>query len=85
MPIPLVLGHQYSELVSLFDVNLATVRAVTASYQQTLRDARQNPTRLHNTYQRGDLALWNPRSFISNHKTCSETSWSLHGSTSDKK
>ena len=69
MPVPLVPGHQYGELVRLLDANLATVRAVTASYQQTLRDTRQNPTRLHNTYQPGDLVLWNPREHAHSFRT----------------
>ena len=57
MPLPLIPGHHYGDLVRLLDNNLATVRSVTASYQQALRESRQNATKHCNMYQPGDLVL----------------------------
>ena len=58
LPIKLVPGHNYGDLVRQLDHNLATVRSATANYQQSLR---QDDTLSRNTYQPGDLILWNPR------------------------
>ena len=69
MPLPLVPGHHYGDLVRLLDNNLATVRSVTASYQQALRESRQNTTKHCNMYQPGDLVLWNPREHTHSFRT----------------
>ena len=61
LPIKLVPGHNYGDLVRQLDHNLATVRSATANYQQSLRVSRQDDTLSRNTYQPGDLILWNPR------------------------
>ena len=37
LPLPLVPGNNYSDLVQELDHNLATVRAITTAFQQSLR------------------------------------------------
>ena len=54
LPQPLIPGDSYGDLVSQLDYNLATVRSITANFQQSLRESRQ-------AYQPGDLVLFNPR------------------------
>ena len=63
LPPPLLPGHTYCDLVKALDINLAIVRSITSSYQQQLRLQRQSeaPPKSQNTYQPGDLILWNPR------------------------
>jgi hypothetical protein len=60
LPPPLSPGHSYGDLVIALDRNLAVVRSITSSYQQTLRHQRLAKTPLHNKYQPGDYLLWNP-------------------------
>ena len=40
LPLPLVPGHNYCEFVKQLDHNLATVRAITTAFQQSLRTKR---------------------------------------------
>ena len=61
LPVQLVPDNNYGDLVNQLDHNLATVRNITPNYQQSLRVSRQDPTSSRNTYQPGDLILWNPR------------------------
>ena len=62
LPPPLLPGHTYCDLVAALDQNLAIVRSITSSYQESLRCKRQlkTPSNSHNTYQPGDFILWNP-------------------------
>jgi hypothetical protein len=60
LPPPLSPGHSYGDLVIALDRNLAIVRSITSSYQQTLRLQRLAKTPTHNKYQPGDYILWNP-------------------------
>ena len=61
LPVQLVPGNNYGDLVNQLDHNFAAVRNITANYQQSLRVPRQDPTSSRNTYQPGNLILWNPR------------------------
>jgi hypothetical protein len=62
LPPPLSPGHTYGDLVIALDRNLAIVRSITSSYQDSLRQRRQShtPSTSHNTFQPGDYVLWNP-------------------------
>ena len=62
LPMPLLPGHTYCDLVTALDRNLAIVRSITSSYQDSLRRKRQSntPSNSHNIYQPGDFILWNP-------------------------
>ena len=51
---------QYS-FVQQLDQNLATVRAISATHQNSLRNVRRNSATTQNKYQPGDLILWDPR------------------------
>ena len=59
LPLPLVSGHNYCELVQHLNHNLATVQAITTAFQQSLRTKRLR-TLMTNIYQPGDLILGNP-------------------------
>ena len=59
LPLPLVPGNNYCDLVQQLDHNLATVRAITTAFQQPLRTKRLQK-QMTNLYQPGDLILWNP-------------------------
>ena len=63
LPPPLPPGHQYGEYVHELDQNLQTIRSITSAYQLDLRHKRQKdtPSDQQNTYQHGDLILWNPK------------------------
>ena len=63
MPLPLVPGNNYCDLVQEPDHNLATVRAITTAFQQSLRTRRLR-NQITNLYQPGDLILWNPREHV---------------------
>ena len=60
LPLPLVPGNNYCDLVQEPDHNLATVRAITTAFQQSLRTRRLR-NQITNLYQPGDLILWNSR------------------------
>jgi hypothetical protein len=62
LPPPLLPGHKYCDLVTALDRNLAIVRSITSTYQESLRSKRQSntPSSSHNIYQPGDFILWNP-------------------------
>jgi RNase H-like domain found in reverse transcriptase len=59
---PLSPGHAYGDFVIALDRNLAIVRSITSSSQDSLRQRRQShtPSTSHNTFQPGDYVLWNP-------------------------
>ena len=63
LPQPLIPGVNYGDLVSQLVYNLTTVRSITAKFQQSLRESRQalTPHTQTNSYQPGDLVLFNPR------------------------
>ena len=63
LPPPLPPGHPYSDFVNELDQNLKTIRSITSTYQLNLRQKRQQhtPSDKQNTYQSGDLILWNPK------------------------
>ena len=63
LPTPLLPGHHYSEFVATLDANLALIKSITNKFQQELRAKRQKQNYLQgkNTYQHGDLILWNPK------------------------
>ena len=63
MPTALLPGHHYSEFVSTLDANLALIKSITNKFQEELRAKRQKRNYLQgkNTYQHGDLILWNPK------------------------
>ena len=60
---PLIPRDNYGDLVSQLDYKLATLRYITAKFQQSLRESRQalTPPTQTNSYQPGDLVLFNPR------------------------
>jgi hypothetical protein len=60
--LPLSPGHTYGDLVIALDQNLAIVRSIISSYQDSLRQRRQSstPSNSHNVFQPGDYVLWNP-------------------------
>ena len=60
LPLPLVPGNNYSDLVQELDHSLATVRAITTAFQQSFRTRRLR-NQITNLYQPGDLILWNSR------------------------
>ena len=64
LPEPLIPRDNYGDLVRQLDNNLATVRSITANFRQSLRESRQalTPPTKTNSYQSGDLVLFNPRS-----------------------
>ena len=64
LPLELVPGHQYGDLVQQLDANLSTVRSITTAFQDSLRTARTTRTQEQNVFQSGDLILWNPRENI---------------------
>ena len=61
LPKPLTPGHTYCDFVTRLDNNLATVRSITHTYQESIRKARQSLSSVTNSYQKGDLVLWNPK------------------------
>ena len=67
-PLPLVPGNNYSDLVQELDHNLATVRAITTAFQQSLRTRRLR-NQITNLYQPGDLILWNPREHVNSSRS----------------
>ena len=60
LPLPLVPGINYCDLVQELDHNLATVHAISTTFQQSLRTRRLR-NQITNLYQPGDLILWNSR------------------------
>ena len=68
LPLPLVPGNNYCDLVQELDHNLATVRAITTAFQQSLRTRRLRK-QITNLYQPGDLILWNPREHVNSFRS----------------
>ena len=68
LPLPLVPGNNYCDLVQEVDHNLATVRAITTAFQQYLR-TRHPRNQITNLYQPGDLILWNPREQVNSFRS----------------
>ena len=68
LPLPLVPGNNYCDLVQELDHNLATVRAITTAFQQSLRTRRLRK-QITNIYQPGDLILWNPRENVNSFRS----------------
>ena len=63
LPLPLVPGNNYCDLVQELDHNLAAVRAITTAFLQFLRTRRLRNQNT-NLYQPGDLILWSPREHV---------------------
>jgi RNase H-like domain found in reverse transcriptase/Reverse transcriptase (RNA-dependent DNA polymerase)/Chromo (CHRromatin Organisation MOdifier) domain len=63
LPDPLQPGHSYGDFVMQLDRNLAAVREITATHQQSLRTSRHTSPVDHpqNQYQPGDLILFDPK------------------------
>ena len=68
LPPPLVPGHNFTELVTQLDNNLAIVRSITHAFQAQLRESRHSTT-AHNHYQPGDFVMWNPREHVHSFRT----------------
>ena len=68
LPLPLVPGNNYCDLVQQLDHNLATVRAITTAFQQSLQTKRLR-TQMTNLYEPGDLILWNPREHVNSFRS----------------
>ena len=64
LPTPLAPGHNYCDFVARLDSNLATVRSITQTYQESIRKTRQSFSPVTNSYQAGDLVLWNPKEHV---------------------
>ena len=71
LPQPLPPGHNHHEFITRLDENLATVRSITNDFQCSLRTQRQAPTpsAQQNTYQHGDLVLWNPKENVNSFRS----------------
>ena len=67
-PLPLVPGNNYCDLLQELDHNLATVRAITTAFQQSLRTRRLR-NQITNLYQPGNLILWNPREHVNSFRS----------------
>ena len=61
LPRLLTPGHTYCDFVTRLDNNLATVRSINHTYQESIRNARQALSSVINSYQAGDLVPWNPK------------------------
>ena len=68
LPLPLVPGNNYCDLIQELDHNLATVRAITTAFQQSLR-TRRLQNQITNLYQPGDIILWNPREHVNSFRS----------------
>ena len=68
LPLPLVPGNNYCDLVQELDHNLATIRAITTAFQQSLRTRRLR-NQIINLCQPGDLILWNPRKHVNSFRS----------------
>ena len=63
LPLPLVPSNNYCDLVQQLNHNLATVRAITTAFKQSLR-TRCLRKQVTNLYQPGNLILWNSREHV---------------------
>ena len=61
LPPPLLPGSDYAALINQLNNNLAIIRSATNDYQTRLRIQRTATEFKQNTFQPGDLILWNPR------------------------
>ena len=68
LPLPLVPGNNYCDLVQELDHNRATARAITTAFQQSIR-TRCLRNQITNLYQPGDLILWNPREHVNSFRS----------------